>query len=58
MANLVTVYMSDDAFVPFVKALPSDRKRIMGVDGLTRWIIKGDDGGEYVLRPESSRKNI
>ncbi len=58
MVNLITKYIPDDEFVAFIKGLSNDRKRLAGVDGFTRWHIKEADGSEYILRPESSRKNI
>ncbi len=56
--NLVTVFMPDESFVTFVKGVPSENKRLSGVGGFNRWIIKNADGSEYVLRPESSRKDV
>lgn len=58
MVNHTTVYISDDEFVLFIKALPPERKRIAGIDGKTRWIIKNEDGSEYIARPESSKKDL
>ncbi len=56
--NFTTRYMPDADFVTFVKGLPLSRKRLTGIGGNNRWIIKDEDGSEYLLRPESSRKKI
>ncbi len=58
MTLFVTKYMPDAEFVAFVKSVPQEKKKLSGVGGFNRWIIKDEDGSEYILRPESSRKDI
>ncbi len=58
MVYLVTKFMPDEEFVAFVKGLPNKDKRILSVEGFNRWHIRETDGTEYILRPESSRKNL
>ncbi len=50
--------MPDEEFVAFVRSIPVERRRVEGVDGFKRWFIKEANGTEYILRPESSRKNL
>ncbi len=33
-----------------------ERADLKAVDGFTRWVITGEDGVQYIARPESSRK--
>lgn len=50
-----TQYMPDDEFTTFVRSLPWSRKSLVSVEGKMRWVITGDDGVKYILRPESGR---
>ncbi len=50
-----------------IKWIPDDKFRahiwdakekadLKAIDGFTRWVITGEDGVQYIVRPESSRK--
>lgn len=53
--NLETQYMPDAEFTVFVRSLPWSRKSLVSIEGKMRWIITGDDGVKYILRPESAK---
>lgn len=53
--ELPTQYMPDVEFTVFVRSLPWSRKSLVSIEGKMRWVITGDDGVKYILRPESGK---
>lgn len=56
--DVETQYMPDTEFTVFVRSLPWSRKSLVSIKGKMRWIITGDDGVKYILRPDSGRPEI
>jgi len=53
-----TVYIEGDAaaFKVFTDAHYADNTiELRNIDGKNRWVIKREDGTEYIVRPESAR---
>ncbi len=51
------IYIEGDslAFKAFIDAQGTNAS-LRGIDGKNRWVIKREDGSEYVARPESANE--
>ena len=47
-------YVPDEEFVSFVKLNDCEARSI---DGHMRWIMRANEGTEYIVRPESTRND-
>ena len=58
--ELEVVYIPGDAmaFKAFIDAHYADNTvELRGIGGKNRWVIKREDGSEYVARPEEAKSN-
>lgn len=47
-------YIPDTEFVIFIKQL-GDKAQLKAIDGHFRWVVTGEDGIDYIARPEECR---
>lgn len=45
-------YLPDEDYVVYVK---TNNAELRNIEGKMRWIMKKEDGTEYMVRPESAR---
>lgn len=49
--SIETLWIDEKDFVKYVQDA-GDRATLEGIDGFTRWVVTGEDGIRYMVRPK------